>query len=466
MPSVASEALPPTFKPTLPPLPRQQPADDNAAPSPFESMLDTTQQADAPAPPANASTAEPPARSQADQKSTPAQDSKPAKDAKSADTRKADKSDKTAKADKTDATADNAKTSDAKSDGDAKTDAKTEAKADAQAAAANMLTTADTGQSADVNPIATALPAAVAVTAPAPINPIAAIANDGAAAAAMPVQVVAAKLAPAVAATVIPAAKTASAAEAGKADAKDKLEALAAQTDSDAPTDGTKIAAKPVAPAHADGKPVDTDGKQSAAPASSDHAKLDAQPAASAAPQAVPAKPEGDATQQLAMNASAQHAASSAATAPSAPAQQLNQQLMPQAVPLTGVAIEIASKAVAGKNHFDIRLDPPELGRIEVRLDVGRDGSISSHVIADRKDTLDLLQRDASGLQRAFEDAGLKTSDQGMQFSLRDHSAGQQQNMPNANTAQLIVEDETPIETLPVTYSRLAGSGGGLDIRV
>jgi flagellar hook-length control protein FliK len=135
-------------------------------------------------------------------------------------------------------------------------------------------------------------------------------------------------------------------------------------------------------------------------------------------------------------------------------------------VPLAGVAIEIASKAVAGKNHFDIRLDPPELGRIEVRLDVGRDGSISSHVIADRKDTLDLLQRDASGLQRAFEDAGLKTSDQGMQFSLRDHSAGQQQPMPNATTAQLVVEDETPIETLPVTYSRLAGSGGGLDIRV
>ena len=466
MPSVASEVLPPTFKPASPLPPRQQPADDSAAPSPFESMLDTTQQADAPAPPANASPAEPPARSQPDQKSAPAKDSKPAKDTKSADAGKADKSDKTAKADKTDATADNAKAADAKSDGDAKSEAKTEAKTDAQAAAANMLTTADASQPADVNPIAAALPAAVAVTAPAPINPIAAIANDGAAAAAIPVQVVAAKLAPAVAATIIPAAKAAPAAEAGKADAKDKLEALAAQSDPNAPADGTKIAAKPVAPAHADGKPVDTDGKQSDAPASSDHAKLDAQPAASVTPQTATAKPDGDATQQLAMNAPAQHAASSAATASSAPAQQLNQQLMPQAVPLAGVAIEIASKAIAGKNHFDIRLDPPELGRIEVRLDVGRDGSISSHVIADRKDTLDLLQRDASGLQRAFEDAGLKTSDQGMQFSLRDHSTGQQQNLPNANTAQLVVEDETPIESLPVTYSRLAGSGGGLDIRV
>ena len=87
-------------------------------------------------------------------------------------------------------------------------------------------------------------------------------------------------------------------------------------------------------------------------------------------------------------------------------------------------------------------------------------------MIADRKDTLDLLQRDASGLQRAFEDAGLKTSDQGLQFSLRDHSTGQQQNSPAANTAQLVVEDETPIDPLPLNYSRLGGSSGGLDIRV
>ncbi len=47
------------------------------------------------------------------------------------------------------------------------------------------------------------------------------------------------------------------------------------------------------------------------------------------------------------------------------------------AVPLAGVAIEIAGKALAGKNRFEIRLDPPELGRIEVRLDVDRDGNVT-----------------------------------------------------------------------------------------
>jgi flagellar hook-length control protein FliK len=34
------------------------------------------------------------------------------------------------------------------------------------------------------------------------------------------------------------------------------------------------------------------------------------------------------------------------------------------AIPVAGLAIEIAGKALAGKNRFEIRLDPPELGRI------------------------------------------------------------------------------------------------------
>jgi flagellar hook-length control protein FliK len=38
--------------------------------------------------------------------------------------------------------------------------------------------------------------------------------------------------------------------------------------------------------------------------------------------------------------------------------------LQPAAIPMAGLAIEIAGKAFAGKNRFEIRLDPPELGRI------------------------------------------------------------------------------------------------------
>ncbi len=138
------------------------------------------------------------------------------------------------------------------------------------------------------------------------------------------------------------------------------------------------------------------------------------------------------------------------------------------AIPLSDIAVEIAGKALAGKNRFEIRLDPPELGRIEVRLDVDRDGNVTSRLTVDRADTLSLLQRDASGLERALQDAGLKTTDNGLQFSLRDQSMGQQQASGNADTAQLLVKDEglPTIDLIPQTYGRLAGQGSGLDIRV
>lgn len=142
----------------------------------------------------------------------------------------------------------------------------------------------------------------------------------------------------------------------------------------------------------------------------------------------------------------------------------------PVMVPLAGVGVEIASKAAAGKTNFEIRLDPPELGRIDVRLNVDRDGNVTSTLIADRQDTLDLLKRDSAGLERALQDAGLKTSDNGMQFSLRDQSFNQRQEQSgqSSKTAQLVVADETaPKIDVPVTnYGRLAGRMSGLDIRV
>src|SRR5262249_35481774 len=47
-------------------------------------------------------------------------------------------------------------------------------------------------------------------------------------------------------------------------------------------------------------------------------------------------------------------------------------------VPVAGLAVEIAARAQAGRNRFEIRLDPPELGRIDVRLDVDASGQVTS----------------------------------------------------------------------------------------
>jgi len=154
----------------------------------------------------------------------------------------------------------------------------------------------------------------------------------------------------------------------------------------------------------------------------------------------------------------AANAASAAASAPTSQA---------IAVPMAALAVEIAAQAHAGKHRFEIRLDPPELGRIDVRLDIDRDGRVTSRLVVDRSETLDLLKRDAPQLERALQQAGLKMSDNALEFALRQHAFGHD-DTPSPNASQLIVaEDEpAPREALQQSYRRLIGLGGGLDIRV
>jgi flagellar hook-length control protein FliK len=133
--------------------------------------------------------------------------------------------------------------------------------------------------------------------------------------------------------------------------------------------------------------------------------------------------------------------------------------------------VEIATRAQAGHRQFDIRLDPPELGRIDVRLDVDNGGNVTSRLVVERAETLDLLRREAPHLERALQDAGLKSGDNALQFSLRDQGGGAQgQNQSDAplrDAARLLVtDDETVPSDLARNYLRLLGRPGGVDIRV
>ena len=137
------------------------------------------------------------------------------------------------------------------------------------------------------------------------------------------------------------------------------------------------------------------------------------------------------------------------------------------AVPVAGLAVAIAAQAQAGKSRFEIRLDPPELGRIHVRLDIDRDGNVASRLVVERQDTLDLLRRDASQLERALQQAGLKTSDNALEFSLRGHAFGRDDETPELPNRLVIPEDDAaPLEALRHGYGRVLGLGGGIDIRV
>jgi hypothetical protein len=186
-------------------------------------------------------------------------------------------------------------------------------------------------------------------------------------------------------------------------------------------------------------------------------------------PAAIPSLPPGhtaaaaDPAQPLAIAAAGTDAAN-----PGAPANAAYASASAALVPVSGLAVEIVARAQEGKNRFEIRLDPPELGRIDVHLHVDRDGNVTSRLVVERSETLDLLRRDAPSLERALQDAGLKTGQQGLEFSLRDQPSGREHSARNdSGASRLIVPDDlAPPAAAAIGYGRRLGMGTGVDIRV
>ena len=83
------------------------------------------------------------------------------------------------------------------------------------------------------------------------------------------------------------------------------------------------------------------------------------------------------------------------------------------------VAIHVARALDDGLERINIRLHPANLGRVDVKLEVAHDGRVTATVIADKADTLDMLQRDSRALERALQEAGLRTDSESLNFGLR-----------------------------------------------
>ena len=97
------------------------------------------------------------------------------------------------------------------------------------------------------------------------------------------------------------------------------------------------------------------------------------------------------------------------------------------ATPSEQVAVEIHKGIAAGKDSITIRLNPAELGKIDVKMELSDDGTLRAVIAVDRPETLDLLQKDIRGLERALQNAGLQADSGSLNFSLRgdgDNQAG------------------------------------------
>ncbi len=91
------------------------------------------------------------------------------------------------------------------------------------------------------------------------------------------------------------------------------------------------------------------------------------------------------------------------------------------ATQMVSMTIQKAVKA-GDDTNIKLRLDPPDLGRVEVKMSVDKDSASKIVLTAEKPETFLMLQRDSDALHRALADAGLDMNgDIGFELAGDDH---------------------------------------------
>ena len=138
--------------------------------------------------------------------------------------------------------------------------------------------------------------------------------------------------------------------------------------------------------------------------------------------------------------------------------------------PVEQIKVQVTQAVKEGSSTINLHLEPSSLGKVDVKLDFGVDGKTTVLVLAEKAETLDLLQRDARQLEKALNDAGIKTDSGSLSFNLQQGDSQQQgqfaenkflQHFPTVSQEEDVVGAEQIIQA----YAN-QGNQGGLDIRV
>lgn len=128
------------------------------------------------------------------------------------------------------------------------------------------------------------------------------------------------------------------------------------------------------------------------------------------------------------------------------------------------VSVRLHQAVADGGSKMEIKLHPAELGKVEVRIETAAEGHSRIHVVADKRDTLDMLVRDARALEQALRDVGIKTDSNSLSFNLRgdgqqqakseqhgqgEHPAGEQSNAPDGEEG---LDDKLSQSEMALTY--------------
>lgn len=147
-------------------------------------------------------------------------------------------------------------------------------------------------------------------------------------------------------------------------------------------------------------------------------------------------------------------------------------QTQPSQVPSSAIAMQMNKNIQKGVSNFEIRLDPAQLGRVDVKMEISTDGRLTAHMVVESPETLDLLRKDANALEKALTNAGLEMDDEGMTFSLSEdnqQTASQEAETDGSHTSASTSDQDASAEddaltTAPTYY--FANNASGVDIRV
>lgn len=119
------------------------------------------------------------------------------------------------------------------------------------------------------------------------------------------------------------------------------------------------------------------------------------------------------------------------------------------------VAFQMKSMVKDGTSKMIVKLDPPELGELEIRMQVSRLGKMDVMIHVERPQTLELLQKDSRFLQQALNDAGLQADSGSMSFNLKgdNPNGGQRQGNNPYPVKTEETFDEDLLQVVSKTYT-------------
>lgn len=139
------------------------------------------------------------------------------------------------------------------------------------------------------------------------------------------------------------------------------------------------------------------------------------------------------------------------------------------------MAADIVRKLDGQSTRFDLQLDPHGMGKVDVAIEIGRDGKLTAAMSFDSARSAADLRGRAGELRLALEQAGFDIAEGGLSFDLADQNAGfsgreagQQERAWNGRAfqrAQSGADDaDLSLAATPSTPSRWTRSG--VDIRI